>query len=188
MKFGQKLQQLRKARGWTQEKLAQQLGVSRQAVSKWEVDAAQPDVQNVLQISSLFGVTVDYLLREEESAIPGTKKEPTAPEPFEEPVSQQGKMLRYIWRAAWIFLITGIAGQFILWILSTVIPSEVETTIQRADNFYETIYETVYEFWPFVSTFHLEAVFGCLCFFVLLGGVLLWIWYRKKNHKEILPW
>ena len=66
MKFGQKLQQLRKARGWTQEKLAQQLGVSRQAVSKWEVDAAQPDVQNVLQISSLFGVTVDYLLREEE--------------------------------------------------------------------------------------------------------------------------
>lgn len=91
MKFGQKLQQLRKARGWSQEKLAEQLGVSRQAVSKWEVDAAQPDVQNVLQISSLFGVTVDYLLREEESAIPGTKKEPTAPEPFEEPVSQQGK-------------------------------------------------------------------------------------------------
>ena len=63
MKFGQKLQQLRKARGWTQEKLAQQLGVSRQAVSKWEVDAAQPDVQNVLQITSLVGVTVVYLLR-----------------------------------------------------------------------------------------------------------------------------
>lgn len=188
MKFGQKLQQLRKARGWSQEKLAEQLGVSRQAVSKWEVDAAQPDVQNVLQISSLFGVTVDYLLREEESAIPGTKKEPTAPEPFEEPVSQQGKMLRYIWRAAWIFLITGIAGQFILWILSTVIPSEAGTTIQRADNFYETIYETVYEFWPFVSTFHLEAVFGCLCVFILLGGALFWIWYRKKNQKEILPW
>lgn len=188
MKFGQKLQQLRKARGWSQEKLAQQLGVSRQAVSKWEVDAAQPDVQNVLQISSLFGVTADYLLREEEAAIPGTVRESAVQEPIQESAPQQEKMLRYLWRSAWIFLITGSAGQFLLWILSTVLPSVAHVTVQRADNFYETVSEKVYEFWPFVSTFHLEAVFGSLCVFILTGGVLFWVWYRKKNQKEILPW
>lgn len=179
MKLGEKLQRLRKARGWSQEKLAQQLGVSRQAVSKWEVDAAQPDVQNILQISNLFGVSTDYLLREEEMS----EKSPSygggaAPD----------KKLRWLWGLAWGFLLTGLAGLFTIWILSTILPSVAFQTVQRADNFYETIEETVYRFWPFITSRRLEAVFASLCVFVLAGGILFWIRYRKKNNKEILPW
>ena len=64
MRFGEKLQALRKARGWSQEELARQINVSRQALSKWEFGAAVPDTENVVALSRLFRVTTDYLLLE----------------------------------------------------------------------------------------------------------------------------
>lgn len=63
MTFGAKLQRLRKARGWTQEQLAEKAGVSRQSLSGWENDAALPDTAHVIALADLFGVTTDYLLR-----------------------------------------------------------------------------------------------------------------------------
>ena len=65
VKLGEKLQQLRKQSGLSQEQLAAQLTVSRQAVSKWELDETMPDTENVIQLSRLFGVSCDYLLRDE---------------------------------------------------------------------------------------------------------------------------
>ena len=65
MTFGEKLQALRKARGWSQEELAQQINVSRQALSKWESGASVPDTENVIALSRLFGVPTDYLLLDE---------------------------------------------------------------------------------------------------------------------------
>ena len=62
MTFGEKLQELRKARGWSQEELAGQIHVSRQALSKWESGGAVPDTENIIALSRLFGVTTDYLL------------------------------------------------------------------------------------------------------------------------------
>lgn len=64
MTLGEKLARLRKARGMSQEQLAAALGVSRQAVSKWELGEAVPDVSRVVAMSELFGVTTDYLLKE----------------------------------------------------------------------------------------------------------------------------
>ncbi|MBQ9120464.1 MAG: helix-turn-helix transcriptional regulator [Lachnospiraceae bacterium] len=55
----------RKKNGWSQEELAEKLGVTRQAVSKWEGAQTTPDLQRVLEMSKLFGVTVDYLLKDE---------------------------------------------------------------------------------------------------------------------------
>ena len=65
MAFGEKLQALRKARGWSQEELADRINVSRQALSKWESGTSVPDTANVVALSRLFGVTTDYLLVEE---------------------------------------------------------------------------------------------------------------------------
>lgn len=62
MTFGKNLQTLRRQNGLSQQQLAEQLGVSRQAVSKWELDAAKPDIDNVIQISRLFDVSIDELL------------------------------------------------------------------------------------------------------------------------------
>lgn len=65
MTFGQKLCDLRKRQGLSQEQLSNLISVSRQAVSKWELDAAKPDIENVLQLSNLFHVSTDYLLRDD---------------------------------------------------------------------------------------------------------------------------
>lgn len=65
MNLGEKLQRLRKKSGLSQEHLATQLTVSRQAVSKWELNETMPDTENVIQVSRIFNVTCDYLLREE---------------------------------------------------------------------------------------------------------------------------
>ena len=55
----------RKKNGWSQEELADKLGVTRQAVSKWEGAQSIPDIQRILEMSRLFNVTVDYLIKEE---------------------------------------------------------------------------------------------------------------------------
>ena len=65
MMLADKIVTLRKRAGWSQEELAAQLGVSRQSVSKWEGAQSVPDMQKVVQMSRLFGVTTDYLLKEE---------------------------------------------------------------------------------------------------------------------------
>ena len=82
MSFGEKLQALRKARGWSQEELAGQIHVSRQTLSKWESGGAVPDTENVIALSRLFGVTTDYLLLADGEAAavqaaPAEKKWPT---------------------------------------------------------------------------------------------------------------
>ena len=66
MIFSEKLQLIRKSKGFTQEQLAENLSVSRQAVAKWEAGQTYPDIANLIQISNLFNVTVDYLVRDQE--------------------------------------------------------------------------------------------------------------------------
>ncbi len=61
-RLGQNLYTLRKGRGLSQEELADQLGVSRQAISKWERDEAYPDTENLIAISKLYGVSLDDLV------------------------------------------------------------------------------------------------------------------------------
>lgn len=65
MTFGEKLHRLRRERGLSQEALAAELGVSRQAVSRWELGEVVPDTANVLAVSRIFGVSTDYLLLDE---------------------------------------------------------------------------------------------------------------------------
>lgn len=66
MTLGQKINKLRTEKKWSQEKLAEAVGVSRQAVSKWELDEAVPDVTNIILLSKIFSVSTDYLLLNEE--------------------------------------------------------------------------------------------------------------------------
>lgn len=65
MILADKIVKLRKKKGWSQEELAEKLNVSRQAVSKWEAAQTTPDLDKILQLGKLFGVTTDYLLQDE---------------------------------------------------------------------------------------------------------------------------
>ena len=61
MTFAEKLKSIRKQAGMSQEQLAEKLGVSRQAVTKWETDAGIPDIENIMAISALFDISIDEL-------------------------------------------------------------------------------------------------------------------------------
>lgn len=76
MTLGQRIAQKRKELGISQENLGERLGVSRQAIYKWESDSAMPEVEKLVALSGLFGVSVGWLL--------GTEEEPTAPEELTE--------------------------------------------------------------------------------------------------------
>lgn len=65
MTLGQKLKEIRKRFGLSQEQLAEIMNVSRQAITKWENDGGLPDISNLQELSKVFGVTVDYLLNDE---------------------------------------------------------------------------------------------------------------------------
>lgn len=66
MSFQEKLQVLRRERGLSQENLAESIGISRQAIAKWESGKSYPDVNNLIQLSDLFKVSIDKLVRDEE--------------------------------------------------------------------------------------------------------------------------
>lgn len=68
MTFAEKLKSLRKQASMSQEQLAEKLGVSRQAVTKWETDTGIPDIENIKSISSLFDISIDELLSNENAS------------------------------------------------------------------------------------------------------------------------
>ncbi len=75
MKFSEKIQHLRKNSGFTQEEFAERLNVSRQAAAKWEAGQSYPDIGNLIRISDLFHVSVDYLVKDQPCALRPTPAE-----------------------------------------------------------------------------------------------------------------
>ena len=68
--LGQRIAERRKLLGLSQESFGEKMGVSRQAISKWEADTSTPDVEKLITMSKLFGVSVDWLLGTEEEEEP----------------------------------------------------------------------------------------------------------------------
>ncbi len=87
MQLPDKILALRKARNMSQEDLASSLGVTRQTVSRWEVGSALPDAENLLQLSMLFDVSADYLLRDGEMGVAPVYA--GSAQPASEPVASQ---------------------------------------------------------------------------------------------------
>lgn len=77
MTFGEKISKFRRESGYTQEQLAEILGVSRQSISKWESDLAYPETEKLIRMSDLFSCSMDYLLKEDvtEKKVPEIGKE-----------------------------------------------------------------------------------------------------------------
>lgn len=85
MRLSEKIVDLRKRSGLSQEELGDKLGISRQSVSKWESDVSIPDIDKIVKLSELFGVSTDYLLKEEEDTASAAVMEPDACDTCETP-------------------------------------------------------------------------------------------------------
>lgn len=80
MEFHERLLEVRKKAGMTQSDLAEKLDVSRQAVSRWEMGTAKPEFENLIAISNIFGVSIDYLLKGVDEHSPEAVNEEQVPE------------------------------------------------------------------------------------------------------------
>ncbi len=110
MTFAEKLVRLRRRDGLSQEALAEQLGVSRQAVGRWEQGAALPDAAKLLPCARLFSVTTDWLLDDSQGW--------EAQEPAPEPPASQGVWKWYL--AGGIVTGAGVLGLVVMGVLSAV--------------------------------------------------------------------
>lgn len=74
MNIAERIQNLRKQKGISQEQLAEKVGVSRQAVSKWESEQSLPDLEKIIVMSEYFNVTTDYILKGVEPIVHNEEK------------------------------------------------------------------------------------------------------------------
>ena len=116
MALSEKLYELRKKDGLSQEQLAERLGVSRQAVSKWESGKAVPESDTLISISEYFNVTLDYLMKEDNSAA----SEPVAGTKNNQPIKNTGREKRIIGMVA---CVGGIICLIIWGLISVLMPS-----------------------------------------------------------------
>ncbi|MBR3033576.1 MAG: helix-turn-helix transcriptional regulator [Clostridiales bacterium] len=134
MSIAERILTLRKSKGMSQEQLAEAVGVSRQAVSKWESEQASPDPEKIITLSEVFGVTTDYLLKgvepEKEEAKTEEKEEEKKTEDThmtvgdvldqkiltEQNKEKSKKLLKYVLIALGVFLAIDIIS-FIIYVI-----------------------------------------------------------------------
>ena len=125
MTFAEKLIRLRKREGWSQEALAESLGVSRQAVSRWEQGTALPDAGKLLPCAKLFGVSVDWILDDGQDW--EAKSQAAAP------AKKPGLLRTILWS---ILIGISLLGVLLLGILSR---SRVGSCLHRLGGFFEIL-------------------------------------------------
>ena len=174
MTFGEKLQKLRRESALSQEKLAEQLHVSRQAISKWELGTAAPDTDNIVRLSKFFQVPLEYLMLEDctdPSQAMGWRTQPQAP-----PEVPQAPEKRLSWWAKgkpiW-FVLAGFLLEFLTFLFSYDVQA-------RELKLYGRCYSDAYEY-----MLHLP-----LSQLTILGIVLIvigfWKMYRRTPEEKEL--
>ena len=127
MTLAEKIAALRGARKLSQGDLAEQLDVSRQSVSKWETGQAVPELDKIVKLADLFGVTVDELVRDGEMPEPGSPEpEAAAPEAVQPPAAEPKETIVYVEKQGLkgtqifgvILLVLGLMGTFWSFVVS----------------------------------------------------------------------
>ena len=176
MTLGMKLQLLRKQNGLSQEQLADRLNVSRQAISKWELDAALPDTANVIALSRLFRVSTDYLLKDDmETPVEGASKKPTTA------------------RLAGIICgSVGVLGLAVIYIISRCVPVMIPD-VQYENGVKSTIWNnsiTGIDLMQFISQYKLQGLLGLFASLIVTGILLAtcdrWLPGLKKFSRSLI--
>lgn len=195
MKLGEKIYRHRRQLGLSQEELAERLGVTRQAVSKWEVGTSVPELETVVALARLFGVTTDYLLSSEDPA-PQPK---AAEEPVQRPQTDWldrlpgiiGRLLRRFGWLSGIYLAAGGALFALLGALARYLAQQMFSSfgsfgsgISSIGGFSDPIFNAfdqrvsaMAQNNPVTIMGTFMMVFGLI---LLVGGIILAVWLKKK--------
>lgn len=175
MTMGEKILNMRKARGWNQEDLAEHVGVTRQAVSRWESDSAKPDADKIIALCDLFGVSADYLLRDQYSG-EGSTAQGEKP-----PVNALTAKARSMTMRQWVSCSMSLTGGLMMFILKLIyIFKDTNYTYFSMSGYAYTGYI------GFIMTEDLHITWFLACAAFLGGLIYLFIWpmIRKKKEKS----
>lgn len=172
MTIGQKILSLRKARGWNQEELAERIGVTRQAVSRWESDSAKPDADKIVVICDLFGVSADYLLRDKEGQFKTGESAGVL-------AHKQKKSMTNIF--SWCAVSFSLLTMFLLKLLSSVYPKEIApSAIEEVGSGIVSYSPGYYGFAGYVKYYNLEWLVWMAILLGIAGAVTLLCKFLKK--------
>ena len=189
MSFGAKLIEQRKKHAYSQEQLSDKIGVSRQAISRWEADDTLPDANNLKKLSELFQISIDELLENnyfQERKVNAPEKEQGTEKP-----AAPGKRLLL----PKFLIVFGLLGILTFYVLSTQIPARVMRLSFRdtdmislgtnevthvSEEFYSP--REVYAFFPFLHTYHLEGLTIIFLGLIMLGVFLLICSSEKRRN------
>ncbi len=125
MTISDKIQELRKQNSLSQEQLADKMGVSRQAVSKWESGICAPDIEKIVALSELFGVSTDYLMK-------GTETINSMDNPVQSmDIWHNSTMRKYAWLIA---IPLGFIVCYIIWQMGQIIGEDIGEFIYYINN------------------------------------------------------
>lgn len=199
MKLSEKIYECRKRAGLSQEALAERLGVSRQSVSKWETGDSEPEIGKLRVLAAVFGVTVDWLLSEEEfprEEPEGPADHPAKPAPSNWAESLPGVLGRLFRRYGWLAgVYIAIVGAAFLGIggLSRFIAGRMfasfgsfgesfpsEFIVDEFGNVVENSMTTLAQNNPVSIMGGLLMVLGAV---LLVGGTVLAVILKKKSRE-----
>ena len=170
-----KIADQRKKLGLSQEKLGELVGVSRQAVTRWEAGQSLPELEKLVTLSEVFGVSCDYLLKDQ-AALQRTREEPTSGFQFPEVHKPEPAVYAgWFWQrlVGMLLILLGIGDAVTLWVLSVVGPvSLLDWDGTHLRGF--TGYLTAHGIWPVFWLFTALGLAG-------LGLLLLSIRARRRE-------
>jgi len=174
MTLSEKITYCRRRNGLSQEELAERIGVSRQAVSKWETGEAQPEIGKLRRLSDEFGVSADWLLNEEEPVEPKQTQETAPATAAERLPGILGKLFRrFGWLAGVYTIVVGtflsLIGLAAILISRAMLNSFTENTAHLSDAFGGM--GSVTSAAQSVNTFNPVAIVGTII--LIFGGIVL---------------
>jgi transcriptional regulator with XRE-family HTH domain len=124
MEIGNKINQLRKLSGMTQEQLAEKLNVSRQTISKWESGGSSPDLESIVKVSKLFHVSLDGLLMEGDAGMTNQNEEQITLEDLMK-INLHNRKMTLLLISGLIFIMIGILNfAYVLALQSTTLSTQ----------------------------------------------------------------
>lgn len=173
-----RIKELRKKHGLSQEALAEKLEISRQAISKWESGSSNPDIEYVIKMSDIFGVSTDYIL----------KGNPVSENSLKE---KQATIKKSANKAPLVLGIISssisLIGLFILKLLSSFFKGVSQTTAEEVSpgNYVDVYTEDFYGFSGFLQYNNIEWTLT-LCIILLLVGIVCFVIYYINKKKYTL--
>ena len=168
MNLSEKIIQMRKALGLSQEQLAEQVGVSRQAISKWETGQSAPELDKLVRLSQVFGISTDELLGREKKTSPEVQ-------PIRDYV--KANLLRRFFTLGWVTALVGVLALAVEWVsLYFIRNAIIASAVNRGDGYWTDVMHYAQE--P-PMCYVLILTVGLILAGLALAGFSLWKTYRK---------